>query len=46
LIDHHRNSGGFNPDAIGDILGSTAKGAMADTVIGLYKERGKSGARL
>lgn len=46
LIDHHRKSSGFEPDAIADILGSTAKGAMADTSLGLYRERGKPGARL
>ena len=49
MIDHHRkvgNGGGAAPDAIGDILGSTAKGAMSDTAWGLYRERGKAGARL
>lgn len=46
LTDHHRKAGGAGPDAIADILGSTAKGAMADTVWSLYRERGKSGARL
>ena len=46
LIDHHRKSSGENPDAIADILGSTAKGAMADTIWGLYRERGKHGAKL
>ncbi len=46
LNDHHRKTGGFNQDVIADILGSTAKGAMADTILGLYRERGKPGARL
>ena len=46
LCDHHRKPGGLSPDAIADILGSTAKGAMADTIWSLYRERGKSGARL
>jgi RecA-family ATPase len=46
LIDHHKKSGGFNPDVIADILGSTAKGAMADTILGLYRQRGKPGAVL
>jgi hypothetical protein len=46
LIDHHRKTGSIDPDAIGDILGSTAKGAMTDTALGLYRERGKAGARL
>jgi len=44
LLDHHNKVG--SEDAVRDILGSTAKGAMADTVIGLYRERGKSDARL
>jgi hypothetical protein len=46
LIDHHRKGFGLNPDAIADILGSTAKGAIADTAWGLYTERGKAGAKL
>ena len=46
MVDHHRKGGGFDPDAITDILGSTAKGAMADTAWGLYRERGKAGAKL
>jgi len=46
LIDHHRKTGGAYQDAIADILGSTGKGAMADTAIGLYRERGKAGAKL
>jgi predicted transcriptional regulator len=46
LVDHHKKPTGFDQDAIADILGSTAKGAMADTVLGLYRERGKTGARL
>jgi hypothetical protein len=46
MIDHHRKGFGTNPDAITDILGSTAKGALSDTVWGLYQERGKAGAEL
>ena len=46
LVDHHRKGAGENPDAIGDILGSTAKSGVADTAWGLYRERGKSGAKL
>ena len=46
LNDHHHKGNLANPDAISDILGSTAKGAMADTVWGLYRERGKLGAKL
>jgi len=46
LVDHHRKSLGFEPDAIADILGSTSKSAMADTVIGLYKEPSKREGKL
>lgn len=46
LVDHHRKGFGASADAVGDILGSTAKGAMADCIWGLYRERGKSGAKL
>jgi hypothetical protein len=46
MPDHHRKITGAGPDAITDILGSTAKGAMADTIWGLYRERGKVGAKL
>jgi hypothetical protein len=46
VVDHHKKGKSEEPDAIGDILGSTAKGAMADTILGLYRERGKPGAKL
>lgn len=46
LIDHHRKHTNEGQDPISDILGSTAKGALADTVMGLYQERGKPGARM
>ena len=46
ITDHHKKGFGTNPDAIADILGSTAKGAVADTIWGLYRERGKPGAQL
>ena len=46
MVDHHRKGFGKNSDAIADILGSTAKGAMADCVWGLYREPGKIGAKL
>ena len=32
---------GTAPDAVGDILGSTAKGATPDCIWGLYREPGK-----
>lgn len=44
LDHHHKMSGGL--DCVSDILGSTAKGAVADTLWGLYRERGKTGAKL
>lgn len=44
VLDHHRKGGGG--DAIGDLLGSTGKGAVADTVWGLYRDRGKRDATL
>jgi len=46
LVDHHRKVSGFDANAVGDILGSTAKGAMADTILSMYREQGKSGAKL
>ena len=47
LIDHHKKPmGAADPNPIDDILGSTAKGAVADTAWGLYKEQGKRGAKL
>jgi hypothetical protein len=46
LVDHHRKGRFGDPNAIADILGSTAKGAMADSIWGLYREPGKAGAKL
>jgi hypothetical protein len=46
LIDHHRKPAGFMSDPIDDILGSTAKAAVADASLGLYREQGKHGATL
>lgn len=45
MIDHHKKSPG-DYDATTDILGSTGKAAVADTSVGLYRERGKPGAQL
>lgn len=45
MIDHHKKSVG-DYDATTDILGSTGKAAVADTSVGLYRERGKPGAQL
>jgi hypothetical protein len=46
MTDHHNKGFGGISDLVGDILGSTAKGAVADCIWGLYRERGKSVARL
>jgi RecA-family ATPase len=46
MIDHHHKTRLENPDAISDVLGSTAKGAVCDTILGLYRERGKADAKL
>jgi DNA-binding transcriptional ArsR family regulator len=47
LLDHHRKTGGGDAaDAILDVSGSTAKPAIADAVLGLYKEQGRAGAVL
>lgn len=47
MIDHHgkaiSNEGG---DPVNDMLGSVAKGGTADFAWSLYRERGKTGARL
>ena len=46
LIDHHRKSGIGGGDVIDDVLGSTTKTGHSDAILGLFKERGKSGAIL
>ena len=48
MVDHHRKGFGpnTNPDAIVDLLGSTAKASVADCVWGLYREPGKVKAKL
>jgi RecA-family ATPase len=40
-IDHQRKNNGFVGNPIDDLLGSTAKSAVADFVLALYRERGK-----
>jgi len=45
IVDHHRKPG-MAADLIDDVMGSTAKAASADTVWGLYRERGKRAAKL
>ena len=37
LIDHHRKPSGFQADPVDDILGTTAKAAVADAALGLYR---------
>lgn len=46
LLDHHRKLFSAEPDVVVDILGSTAKAAVADALWGLYRERGRPGAKL
>lgn len=46
VIDHHRKPIATIQDVVGDLLGSTGKGATADAILGLYRERGKPGAIL
>lgn len=45
LVDHHTKKTN-SPDAVHNILGSIAKSAVADTAMGLYRQRGESYARL
>lgn len=45
-LDHHRKNSGTLADPIDDILGSTGKAAVVDTVWGLYRKRGERGATL
>lgn len=44
--EHHRKPGLKGRDLVDDIIGSTGKGAVADFVIGLYRDRGQFGATL
>ncbi len=46
VLDHHRKPNAFQPDPVDDLLGSTGKAAPADTVMGLYRQRGKAEATL
>lgn len=46
LVDHHRKPAGGVDDVINDVLGSTGKAAVADAIIGLYRDRGRQGATL
>jgi hypothetical protein len=42
LLDHHRK--GADGDAVLDVLGSTGKSAVADTIAGLFRHRGERDA--
>ena len=46
VVDHHRKQSGYASDPVDDILGSTAKGAVPDSTLGLYYEQGKKQATL
>lgn len=47
LVDHFRKSGADGKgDAVEDLIGSSAKTAVADAVIGLYRDRGMHDAKL
>jgi hypothetical protein len=45
-IDHSRKPTGFNPDPVDDVKNSSEKTELADCVLTLYREQGKSGAVL
>jgi hypothetical protein len=46
IIDHTRKPNGILADPIDDIISVTAKTAIADCILALYKEQGKAGATL
>lgn len=46
LVDHHKKGVKTDSDVITDILGSSAKGAVVDTVFGLYRVGGSNRAKL
>jgi replicative DNA helicase len=45
-VDHQRKPAGFAEDPVDDIIGSTAKSAVTDVALGLYRQQGKRGAIL
>lgn len=45
-IDHHKKPSGMSNNAVDDMLGSTAKAAVIDTVWGLYRDRDKRNGTL
>lgn len=46
IVHHHAKPKGTDPNPVDDIMGSSAIAGVADTIIGLYKEQGKAGAKL
>jgi DNA-binding transcriptional ArsR family regulator len=48
LVDHHSKASGGIPgsDPVDDVIGSSAKVAVADSILGLYRKRGERGAIL
>lgn len=46
ILDHLRKIWNDTPNIVDDVLGSRSKVGIADTVMGLYRERGKSGYKL
>jgi hypothetical protein len=46
LIDHHKKSAFSVDDVIDEVLGSTGKTGVADVILGLFRERGKTSAVL
>lgn len=47
IVDHHSAKNSIStPDAVADVFGSTAKGANADCIMGLYRKRGVRGGKL
>ena len=46
MIDHHKKMKGDNLDAILDIQGSAAKSGIADTLIGLYKDKSSTTGKI
>lgn len=38
FIDHHGHSKGFDPDPVNDVMSSSAKAQVADTIIGFYHD--------
>jgi archaellum biogenesis ATPase FlaH len=46
LIDHHKKASDFEKNVISDVLGSVGKGAVADTILGLYRNNRRKSAEL